>query len=51
MSNQKTNLDGYRVVLGSWQEHAEAAAAIRHEVFVQEQQGPVEEEMDERDAV
>lgn len=50
MSNQKTNLDGYRVVLGSWQEHAEAAAAIRHEVFVQEQQVPVEEEMDERDA-
>src|SRR5690606_12325063 len=43
-------LQGYRVVLGSWENFGRDAAAVRHEVFVLEQQVPLEEEMDERDA-
>lgn len=42
---------GYRIVLGDWNACANDAKAIRHEVFVVEQQVPIEEEMDERDAV
>lgn len=37
------------VVLGSWTAFKDPAAAIRHEVFVLEQQVPVEEELDEMD--
>lgn len=39
------------VVIGSWAELGAAASAIRHEVFVLEQQVPVELELDEFDAV
>lgn len=38
-----------RVVLGSWGELNEPAAAIRFEVFVEEQQVPLEEELDVMD--
>lgn len=41
----------YTTVIGSWQQLAEQAAAVRHEVFVQEQQVPIELELDEDDAV
>ena len=44
-------LDGYRIVVADWATCAADAAAVRHEVFVLEQQVPLEEEMDERDAV
>ena len=43
--------DNYRVVVGDWQICGKDAALIRHEVFVVEQQVPLEEEMDARDAV
>lgn len=42
-------LEGYRIVVADWAACATDAAAVRHEVFVQEQQVPLEEEMDERD--
>lgn len=44
------NPENYRVVLGSWAEYGKDASAIRQEVFVREQQVPLEEELDERDA-
>jgi len=45
------NLEDCRVVLGSWAECGRDATEVRHEVFVREQRVPIEEEMDERDAV
>jgi predicted GNAT family N-acyltransferase len=45
------NVAGVRVVTGTWAELGAAASAIRHEVFVEEQQVPVELELDEFDAV
>ncbi|MGB3423672.1 MAG: GNAT family N-acetyltransferase [Castellaniella sp.] len=40
----------HRVVTGSWDALGEAAGRIRLEVFVEEQQVPLEEELDVRDA-
>jgi predicted GNAT family N-acyltransferase len=40
-----------RIVTGSWQAVADAASAIRFEVFVNEQQVPPEMELDEMDAL
>lgn len=48
---EANQLEDYRVVLGSWAVCAEDATMVRHEVFVVEQKVPLEEEMDERDAV
>lgn len=48
--NEKA-LQGYRIVLGDWTACGRDAAAVRHEVFVEEQRVPLEEEMDARDAV
>jgi predicted GNAT family N-acyltransferase len=39
-----------RILVGPWQAVAEAASAIRFEVFVNEQQVPPEMELDEMDA-
>lgn len=44
-------LEGYRVVLADWAACENEAAMIRHEVFVVEQNVPLEEEMDEQDAI
>ena len=44
-------LEGYRVVLGKWADCGKDAYRVRHEVFVVEQHVPIEEEMDDRDAV
>ena len=43
-------MEGYRIVLGDWTACGTDATAIRHEVFVQEQHVPIEEEMDNHDA-
>lgn len=43
--------EDYRIVLGDWAVCADDATLVRHEVFVVEQQVPLEEEMDQRDAV
>lgn len=43
--------EDYRIVLGDWDSCGQDAALIRHEVFVLEQQVPIEEEMDARDAL
>ena len=43
-------LEGYRISVGNWANLGEDAARVRHEVFIEEQNVPVEEEMDERDA-
>lgn len=40
-----------RVQLGSWEELRKEASAIRFEVFVQEQQVPLDLELDEMDAL
>ncbi len=48
--NEKV-VQGYRIVLGDWSMCGCDAAAVRHEVFVEEQHVPLEEEMDERDAL
>ncbi len=45
------NNTSYTVIVGDWQRCAKDAAMIRHEVFVEEQHVPVEEELDDRDAV
>lgn len=42
-------LDSMKVILGDWASCKQDAMAIRHEVFVQEQHVPVEEEMDLED--
>lgn len=44
-----THLDGFRIVIGDWQQCANDATRIRHEVFVEEQQVPLHEEIDGRD--
>lgn len=43
--------EDYRLMLGDWAACGKDAALIRHEVFVREQHVPIEEELDERDAV
>lgn len=45
----KNTLEGYRVVLADWADCAADATRIRHEVFVQEQAVPLEDEIDGRD--
>jgi len=42
-------LEGYRISVGDWATHGEDAAQVRREVFIEEQNVPVEEELDERD--
>lgn len=44
-------LEKYRVAVGDWGTCGADAAAVRHEVFVLEQHVPLEEEMDDLDAV
>ncbi len=44
-------MEDCRIVLGDWTACGRDAAAVRYEVFVQEQHVSIEEEMDERDAV
>lgn len=44
-------MHSYRLVLGDWETCREHAYFIRHEVFVVEQNVPVEEERDDMDAV
>lgn len=39
-----------RIVLGAWDQQRQAAAALRHQVFVVEQGVPAELELDEMDA-
>lgn len=39
-----------RIVIGSWEQHRQAAAALRQQVFVVEQGVPAELELDEMDA-
>lgn len=43
--------DAYTVIVGDWQRCAKDAGLIRHEVFVDEQRVPAEEELDDQDAV
>ena len=43
------NLSAFRIEIGAWDALANDAAAIRHEVFVLEQQVPEEMELDEMD--
>jgi predicted GNAT family N-acyltransferase len=43
------NLPAYRIVVGDWDALGKDAAAIRHEVFVLEQQVPEEMELDAMD--
>lgn len=50
MNNQPESA-AYRIMIGDWEICGDAAAQVRREVFVQEQNVPLEEEMDERDAV
>ena len=40
----------FRLVVGTWEALAKDAGAIRHEVFVHEQNVPIEMELDEMDA-
>jgi predicted GNAT family N-acyltransferase len=40
-----------QIIIGSWSEVRQVASAIRFEVFVQEQQVPLELELDEMDAL
>jgi len=39
------------VIVGAWRQLAEQAAAVRHDVFVQEQKVPLELELDEHDPI
>lgn len=41
----------FTVAIGNWQEFGKQASAIRHEVFVIEQQVPIELELDEYDTL
>jgi predicted GNAT family N-acyltransferase len=53
MTRASTNSDGasFTIVTGGWDTLATEAGAIRHEVFVMEQQVPADMELDEMDAI